>query len=195
MTIAPVFFTASIYVTLSKTIMFLGPDMSRSKPQLFYWIFIPCDIVCLALQAAGGGLSTNSSGSNQLGINITMAGLALQVIILVAFIAAFSDYMVRYWRAGRLSGFNWRLNTFFLGLSSSILLILARCAYRVAELKDGYDGELIQEEPPFIGLEGVLIVAAVIALVWGHPGLVFNHEVPRKQSSDIESGTASPEAK
>lgn len=32
--------------------------------------------------------------------------------------------------------------------------ILIRCAYRVAELKDGYDGALICDDGVFIGLEG-----------------------------------------
>ncbi|KAG8412564.1 RTA1 like protein [Metarhizium acridum] len=69
LTIAPVFFTASIYVTLSKTIVNLAPDLSRFKPQLFYWIFIPFDATCLLLQAAGGAMSTNSTGSNQVSNN------------------------------------------------------------------------------------------------------------------------------
>ncbi|EQL00290.1 sphingoid long-chain base transporter RSB1 [Ophiocordyceps sinensis CO18] len=98
--IAPVFYTAAIYVTLSKAIVFFAPDLSRFKPNLFIWIFIPFDIVCLVLQAVGGALSTRSSGRDQAGVNISMAGLALQVIILTAFVAAFADYMFRYWRAG-----------------------------------------------------------------------------------------------
>ncbi|OAQ98793.1 hypothetical protein LLEC1_08171, partial [Akanthomyces lecanii] len=57
LTIAPVFFTASIYVTLSKTIRHFAADLSRVRPQLFYWFFIPFDVVCLVLQAIGGALS------------------------------------------------------------------------------------------------------------------------------------------
>ncbi|OAQ70091.1 RTA1 like protein family [Pochonia chlamydosporia 170] len=196
LTIAPVFYTASIYVTLSKTIIHFAPDLSRFNPQLFYWIFIPFDVVCLVLQAAGGALSTNSNGDNQIGVNVSMAGLALQVIILTAFVGCFADYMIRYLRSGRAKSFGWRLNAFFLGLSTSILLILARCAFRVAELRDGYDGELIREEIPFIILEGVLIVLAVVALCFGHPGLVFGREQPRKSSHDSEeSGACTPERK
>ncbi|KAJ6446665.1 RTA1 like protein family [Purpureocillium lavendulum] len=196
LTIAPVFYTASIYVTLSKAIMFFAPDLSRFKPQLFYWIFIPFDVVCLVLQAAGGAMSTNSDGDNKTGVDVSMAGLALQVIVLTAFVACFADYMFRYWRSGRSSGFGWRITAFFLGLTTSIMLILARCAYRVAELRDGYDGELIKEEVPFIVLEGVLIVVAALALCFGHPGLVFDREAPRKSSRDSEeSGTDTPRQK
>ncbi|KID97928.1 sphingoid long-chain base transporter RSB1, partial [Metarhizium majus ARSEF 297] len=196
LTIAPVFYTASIYVTLSKTIMYFAPDLSRFNPQLFYWIFIPFDVICLILQAAGGAMSSNSNGDDRLGVNVSMAGLALQVVVLTAFVVCFADYMVRYVRSGRTRSFGWRLNTFFLGLASSVLLILARCAYRVAELKDGYNGSLIREEIPFIILEGVVIVIAAIALCFGHPGLVFGRDEARKSSHDFEeSGTSTPERK
>ncbi|KAM0436719.1 hypothetical protein ACHAPT_002430 [Fusarium lateritium] len=186
LTVAPVFYTASIYVTLSKTIIFFAPELSRFKPQLFYWIFIPFDIVCLILQAAGGAMSTSSDSS--LGVDISMAGLILQVIVLFLFIVTFADYMFRYWRSGHASNFGWRLNTFFAGLSASIILILTRCIYRVAELREGYDGELIKHEIPFIILEGVVIVLAAVALCFGHPGLVFNKPEYTNSVSQSEKG-------
>lgn len=187
MTIAPVFYTASIYVTLSKAIVFFAPDLSRFKPQLFYWIFIPADVICLVLQAAGGALSTNSNGSNDTGVDISMAGLILQVVVLVAFIAVFSDYMIRYWRSGRMETFSWRMKAFFVGLFGAIVLILARCAYRVAELKDGYTGDIMHHEGSFIALEGCFVLVAAIFLCFGHPGLVFDRQAPRKNVSDTES--------
>lgn len=190
LTIAPVFFTASIYVTLSKTIIFFAPDLSRFKPQLFYWIFIPADVICLVLQATGGAMSTNSDGSDQTGVDITMAGLILQVVILVAFIAAFSDYMIRLWRSGRMGVVGWRIKSFFAGLSAAIILILARCAYRVAELKDGYSGEIITHEIPFIILEGVFIILAVVALGFGHPGLVFDRpDQPKSLEGSVDQSS------
>ncbi|KAG6131294.1 hypothetical protein E4U12_003802 [Claviceps purpurea] len=187
LTIAPVFYTASIYVTLSKTILSLAPQLSRFNPVFFYWIFIPFDVVCLALQAAGGAMSTTSSGQDKSGVNISLAGLALQVIVLTAFAAFFADYMIRYVRSSNRRSFDWRLQAFFGGLVTSTLLILARCAYRVAELKDGYDGHLIREEAPFIGLEGVLIVLAAVVLCFGHPGLVFGRDGGARKAMSEES--------
>lgn len=189
MTIAPVFFTASIYITLSKTIIFFAPELSRFKPQLFYWIFIPFDIVCLILQAAGGALSimSDTESGSQLGIDISMAGLILQVIIIVIFLFAFGDYMIRYLRSGRASHFGWRLNAFFGGLAASIGFILMRCIYRVIELRGGYDGEMITHEIPFIILEGVVVVLAVVALCFGNPGLVFSKHERIVISSDSNS--------
>lgn len=127
-----------------------------------YWLFISADILCLVLQAAGGALSTTSSGSSQVGIDVAMAGLILQVIVLAIFCGFFADYMIRYWRlrqrdpaalenqVGRNQGL------FFGGLAGAIVLILARCIYRVEELSEGYeDSEKITHEGLFIGLEGV----------------------------------------
>ncbi|KAM0467061.1 hypothetical protein ACHAPV_000575 [Trichoderma viride] len=184
LTTAPVFFTGSIYVTLSKTINFFGPELSRVNPKLFFYIFIPLDIICLALQAAGGALSTILTGN--IGVDISMAGLVLQVIVLVIFSAAFADYMIRYIRSGRrqfqgqaVSG--WRFAAFFGGLATAIVLILARCAYRVAELQAGYDSALFHDQIPFIVLEGVLIALVVVALCIGHPGLMFSQTVPEQK--------------
>ncbi|KAF4121121.1 RTA1 like protein [Geosmithia morbida] len=183
LTIAPVFFTASIYVTLSKTIIYLAPEASRFRPELFYWVFIPADVICLILQAAGGTLSTQTLGG-QTGVDISMAGLVLQLVVILLFIVAFVDYIVRYWRSGGRAGtaaaaVTWRLAAFFAGLSAAIVLILARCCYRVAELNQGYFGELMHEEVSFVVLEGCVIVLAVAALFWGHPGLAFGGRAGR----------------
>ena len=72
--------------------------------------------------------------------------------------------------------FSFRQKIFFCGLLISVLFILARCAFRVAELKDGYDGEIITHEIPFIIFEGVFIVVAAIALCFGHPGVASKRE-------------------
>ena len=85
-----------------------------------------------------------------------MAGLVLQVIIIVAFIIAFADYMVRYLRSTNTRPFTMREGTFFGFLTAAVVLILARCLFRCYELKEGYtDSDLITDEPLFIGLEGM----------------------------------------
>jgi hypothetical protein len=158
------------------SVEFLNPSLSRFPPKLFYYVFIPLDLVCLTLQAAGGALSTTSSGESQLGVHLALAGLGLQVAVLVVFCAFFVDYLVRYYRsAGRAKAFGPRLRVFFGFLGLAIVLILARCAYRCYELNEGYSGETIRDEPLFIGLEGVVVVIAVFALVLGHPGVGFRH--------------------
>lgn len=86
----------------------------------------------------------------------------VQVAAMVIFCALFADYLVRYYRsdfyrseAAGVNKLGMRSKLFFGFLALAIVLILVRCAYRLVELKDGYSGNLIQNEGLFIGLEGV----------------------------------------
>ncbi|KAL2128811.1 hypothetical protein VTI74DRAFT_8604 [Chaetomium olivicolor] len=183
-TTGPLYYCAAVYVTLSLAINYFGPSLSRFKPQLFYYIFIPCDLVSLALQAAGGALSTNTAGASQTGVNLAIAGMAFQVFTIAVFCGFFTDYLIRYFRSGlwrndeatRGDKEATRLKLFFGFMALAILFTLARCSYRLAELHEGYGGDLVRDEGLFIGLEGVMVLAAVYCLMVGHPGLVFKSE-------------------
>jgi len=177
-TFAPVFFSAAVYVTLYKIIMYLSPTSSRFAPKLYYILFIPCDIISLVLQAIGGAMSTNSMGSSKTGVNIALAGLCFQVFTLTVFILLSLDYTIRYRKdvkTGRVesSHVEKKFGVFVVFLALAIVSILTRCVYRIDELSDGYSGPLIHNQGLFIGLEGVMIVIAVFCLMVAHPGWVF----------------------
>ncbi|KAG8161550.1 hypothetical protein KVR01_008537 [Diaporthe batatas] len=155
-TTAPVFFCAAIYVLVAKTISAHGQNFLRFNPML-YWMFIPCDIFSLGLQAAGGAVSSVSSGRNNLGVDLALAGLALQVITLVIFCVLYGDHLWRYLkseqfreRAGRHQSFGRKLRFFYTFQSLAVVAILMRCVFRLLPT----------------------ILAAVFLLV-GHPGLIF----------------------
>ncbi|KAK3067295.1 hypothetical protein LTR53_015919 [Teratosphaeriaceae sp. CCFEE 6253] len=194
-TIAPVFMTAAIYVTLYKSVRALSPASAAFKPSLYYQIFIPCDVVSLALQAAGGALSTNSFGSNDTGVNIGLAGLSFQVVTLVIFILLAGQYALRYRRDAKkadvvVQRLNGRWKLFLSMLSLATLLIFIRCAYRIYELSNGYSGAAIHNQGEFIGLESIMIIVAVSALNVGHPGrvLVSHGKNPSESSASAEMG-------
>lgn len=84
-----------------------------------------------------------------------MAGLILQVIMLVIFSFLFADYMFRYLRSRQVRHLEARDKQFFAFLALAVLTTLARCIFRAYELKEGYRGELIKHEDLFIGMEGV----------------------------------------
>ncbi|KAL9622429.1 MAG: hypothetical protein Q9160_003274 [Pyrenula sp. 1 TL-2023] len=155
-TFAPAFFAAAIYFTLSKIVCYLDLSISRLPPKAYYYIFIPCDIISIVLQAAGGGLSSDSRGASEMGVNIAIAGLSFQVFTLVVFLGLAGDYAVRYWRSStkkRVLPKEFKIFVCFLSLA--FLLILVRCIYRIDELSEGYSGPLIHNEGLFIALEGV----------------------------------------
>ncbi|KUI54341.1 Sphingoid long-chain base transporter RSB1 [Cytospora mali] len=211
---APVFFCAAIYVLLAQTVTVFGPQLSRFNPKLFYWVFIICDIISLALQGAGGALSAISIGENEVGVDIALAGLILQVATLVIFCALYADYLWRFFKSpafqartnrpnpSRTVSFIARMKVFYAFEAVAVVLILVRCASRVHELRKGYtpSNKMLRHENLFIGLEGIPIVIAVYALMIGHPGLVFDDidhrssisvspkEHERRTGSSLEDG-------
>ncbi|KAJ3574258.1 hypothetical protein NPX13_g4422 [Xylaria arbuscula] len=192
-------------VTITKTVEKLDESLSRIRPRLYYIIFIFCDFGALTLQAIGGAVSTVSSGSNAVGVDLALTGLIFQVVTMLVFVGLVADYLIRYFQDKPFRTTSLRLKLFLGSISFAILLILGRCAYRVAErefwplflpipfppamesaatstllicrryqiVSEGYSGTLFHDESLFIGLEGVLIVIAVVALAVGHPGFVF----------------------
>ncbi|KAH7303532.1 RTA1 like protein-domain-containing protein [Stachybotrys elegans] len=186
---APVFYCAAIYVTLGQSIEYYGPGLSRFPTKFFAWIFVPFDIVSLVLQGVGGSLSAASSGSAQVGVDIAMAGLILQVIMLVSFCVLFLDYLFRYLRSPMGKDLLKRDRLFFGFLSLAVLTTLARCIFRAYELREGYSGDSIKHEGVFIGLESVLIVVAVFCLCVAHPGFVFDRMPKRYGTVAIGEGS------
>ncbi len=147
--------------------MALGPEISRIKPRMYLWIFIPCDVISLILQGTGGGLSSVLSQDGEdpsVGSNTMIAGLAFQVFTLTLFMALCAEYALRYVRARRASaqgsGFALRkidakFQLFLVMLGLATICIFIRSVYRVIELAGGWGGELLRDEPKFIILEGV----------------------------------------
>ena len=63
---------------------------------------------------------------------------------------------------------------FVAALTLATICIFVRSVYRVAELSEGWTGHLIRQQWLFVGLEGVMVVAAVIALNIFHPAFCFD---------------------
>ncbi|KAK5168334.1 uncharacterized protein LTR77_006903 [Saxophila tyrrhenica] len=192
-TIGPVFFSAAIYVMLYQIAMYISPSSARFSPKIYYWIFIPCDIVSLILQAAGGALSSTSDGDSGPGVNIAIAGLVFQVVTLATFIAATVDYAwtSRNVAAEKKQALKFKVFAGFFALAT--ILITIRCCYRVYELSEGYseDSEALRDQPLFIGLEGMMVVLAAWCLVVAHPGPVFRSLEAKMAEKKIGAGSDS----
>lgn len=59
------------------------------------------------------------------------------------------------------------------GLCIAVLTIFVRCVFRVAELQDGFNGALFNDEVASMILEGPMIIVASLAMTVFHPGMVF----------------------
>jgi len=188
LTLAPALLTAGIYLCLGRVIVAIGSENSRLKPKMYTYIFISCDVLALILQGVGGGMAAtgkDAKGSKR-GVDIMIAGLISQVITMTLFLALWADFALRT-RRGRLSGSLARsqpplyeqlraYKTFALfqwALFAATIFIYVRCIYRVAELWDGFNGHLANDEVTFMIFEGPMVILAVTALTIFHPGRVF----------------------
>jgi hypothetical protein len=114
-----------------------------------------------------------------------IAGLSVQVFTLLIFIILAIDFGLRTLKRTRELGedaldpthaklrSSWAFKGFLIALSFATICIFTRSVYRVAELSEGWDGHLIKTQKYFIGLEGAIVGAGVIALNAFHPGLCF----------------------
>jgi hypothetical protein len=88
-----------IYLCFYRIIIIYDRSVSRIKPKAFAVTFMTSDFLCLVLQAAGGAITATTGGASKeaaamrnTGINVMIAGLALQVVSLLLFIGCALDY-------------------------------------------------------------------------------------------------------
>jgi hypothetical protein len=167
LTFAPAFLTAGIYLLLKQLTLSLQPRLSPLKPSFYTPIFVSCDILAILLQGAGGALSAAAAnGTNKhlldLGVDVMIAGLSSQVITLFIFACLATIFFARC--AGNKdkltpsAGYLWQARGFrwFVGAATmAFLLIFIRCAYRIAELKDGWGSKIMRREAEFVVLDSV----------------------------------------
>lgn len=166
------------------------PQQARFRPQLYTFAFISFDVVALILQATGGGIAAGAepfSSTQRSGINIMVAGLAWQVVALAIFAALAADYWLRVTRCdrqvNRMSPAFEKLRSrrafqplFLIALCLAGVFIFVRSVFRCAELTDGFNGALANNEVTFMVLEGAMMVLASGLLTVFHPGLVMGAE-------------------
>lgn len=188
LTIGPAFMAAGVYLCLRRIVAVFGPENSRIPPTYYTRIFIPCDVIALVFQAVGGAMASVASSNHEdvdPGSNVMIVGLAFQVATILGFITAATDFGLRVWRRYRVHGetifpqdpalarmrSSRKFRCFLVALGLAAFLIMWRSVFRVAELSEGWDGELMRRQDLFIGFEGVLIAVAVVVLNVFHPVL------------------------
>ena len=184
MTVAPAFLSAAIYLCLGRIIVIYGEGISRLRPGTYTLIFVCCDFLSLLLQAAGGAI-TATAGKDEKdlsdhGVDIMIAGLSSQVISLFIFIVLCSEFAWRVYKTPARLNPNFhdlRCTMMWKGLLFALAIatvtIFVRCVYRVAELNDGFNGSLANNQTLFMIFEGPMIIIAVAVLTVFHPGLSF----------------------
>ncbi|KEF53278.1 uncharacterized protein A1O9_10726 [Exophiala aquamarina CBS 119918] len=173
--LAPVFFAASIYMVLGRTIRAVhGERFSIVRPTWSTKILVTGDILSLLVQAGGAGLMV-SSKNRDMGEYIVIGGLFIQLGVFGFFIiytAVFHNRMKKYDTAeSSHQGFvPWRKMVSMLYACS--VLIVIRSVFRVIEYIMGQDAYLLSHEWTMYVFDAVLMWAVmVIFFVWFPQGL------------------------
>ncbi|KAJ5151172.1 RTA1-domain-containing protein [Penicillium canariense] len=196
--IAPVFFTAGIYILLARYIQIFGKETSFLAPKLYLWIFCTCDIISLVIQAAGGGIASSESddphGNPDPGTHTMVAGIVFQLVSISVFVYCTIDFFLRIKRLGQLKAFTQGPLLLLTGaMVLSVLCIYVRSIYRTIELAQGWTGYLITHESYFIGLDGVMMIIAVAVFNVCHPGWLLPARAESALSQDRKSSNSDVE--
>ena len=178
LTTAPAFYSAGIYLCLARmqvlppshpqlpnkshSAIAYGDGLSRIKPIWYTRFFLNCDIISLSLHGAGGGIASaaTTKSTMDLGNHLMLAGLIFQIVSLLLFGIACTDFAMRVQRYGSWKNpaykklrASTRFRGFLWALLVSFMTIFTRCVYRVIELGGGWNNRLMREQTPFIILE------------------------------------------
>ncbi|TDZ67347.1 Protein RTM1 [Colletotrichum trifolii] len=173
--LAPIFIAAGNYLLIGRLIRAVLPPthhkIFKIPARYLTRVYVSLDIVCMCVQSSGSSLASGVGWTGELadiGINILLAGLALQVL-------SFSTYLCILLRFHVLSRSmaeprapdGW--HKVFRAVSISSSLILVRCIFRMVEFAEGQEGYSLQHEWMFWIFEGLLmIIALAIFCIW-HP--------------------------
>ncbi|KAM0273526.1 hypothetical protein ACHAQH_008298 [Verticillium albo-atrum] len=187
--LAPTMLCVAIYLTLKHVALALNPALSRIRPRLYPWIFLPADLSCLVLQAIGGGISAAAGRTDQNLLNhgnrMIISGVALQVVVLLFFGGMGVDYWLRVRRyvhdgtAGAeketaLAVYNdGKFRKFVYAIAGAFTGIIVRCIYRIVEMAGGWGNHIMQDQISFMILDASLVLVAVALLTAFHPGIFF----------------------
>lgn len=178
--IAPVFFSAALYVILGKLIIDLGPTSSILSAKLYTIIFCTCDLISLVVQAVGGAKASTADDESEQdqGTHIMVAGIAFQLFTMTLFGLLLLDFVRRVlgsndaFRSSTTRG----MKLVFGAVGISFVMIYTRSVYRTVELAQGWNGYLISHEAYFIGLDAAIMVVAVGVFVGFDPAVIFRRE-------------------
>ncbi|KAH7067299.1 RTA1 like protein-domain-containing protein [Paraphoma chrysanthemicola] len=193
--VGPLFFAATIYMMLGRTIRLAGgEDVSLIKPKWYTRIFVTADVTTLIIQGLGASImGTMKLNLALAGEKIVIAGLALQVATFIVFLVASIDFHIRMNRKTVLytstePAGDWRRMLWILYSVST--LILFRCAFRLIEYSMGNAAYLIAHEWTLYTFDAVPMFLVLVLLLVLQPSKYVPEKAskPAVDTSDGEMG-------
>lgn len=177
--IAPALFAASVYMILGRIVRLVdGARHSIIPVQWLTKIFVATDVISFFMQGAGGGMLSSAKNQSglELGENIIIAGLVVQLIGFSVFIAVASVFHRRTVRqpteASRTTAAGGAWQRFMYVLYAVSALILVRSVFRTVEYAQGFGGGLQRSEVWLYVFDASLMFLATALLVVWHPSQI-----------------------
>ena len=166
--VAPVTFSAAIYLIVSAMIKIYGREYAPLPPKVILSVFIACDVIATTVQVTGSALVgvAYSNHKDPTTYNyILVGGLAFQVFAFAIFL------VLLFWMLFKARRSTETINkNFILATIIATVAVYLRTCFRLVESSEGLEKKLSSHEVYFGCLEFAPIVVAVYILVIWHPG-------------------------
>ncbi|KAI4727165.1 RTA1-domain-containing protein [Aureobasidium sp. EXF-10728] len=177
--VAPALYAASIYMVLGRIIRLLGAEeYSIIRTKWLTKVFVIGDVFSFLVQSSGAGQQARGDlDAFNLGKNLVIAGLIIQIVIFGFFVVVAGLFHIRINRlptgASVDSYLNWRKHMHNLYFCSAIILI--RNLIRVIEYAQGNDGYIITHEWMLYIFDAVFMLLVTIAFLVLHPSKLLGN--------------------
>ncbi|WYZ42766.1 hypothetical protein EsH8_VI_000465 [Colletotrichum jinshuiense] len=176
--LGPALLAASIYMVLGRLIRFLEAEhLALIRTKWLTKIFVLGDVISFVTQGAGGAILSRAKSMSDvdLGENVIIAGLAVQIAFFGVFIVVIYHFHFRISRSPtgpcNTAALPWR--SFIWVLYGASVMIMVRSVFRVAEYVTGSDGPLMASEVYIYVFDAALMFLVAAMFNVFHPGKII----------------------
>ncbi|KAM5341501.1 hypothetical protein ACJ41O_014532 [Fusarium nematophilum] len=164
--VAPVFISATLYVTLGKFKQtLLNYPKRKCSPTAF---FILTDIVAFCTQIGGSLVQvTGNLKVMKIGDHVVLGGLIFQLVVLAVYLGLVVAF---YRRADQGTTYAGRWKPYVWMLAVSVVAIWVRNLVRAIEFAQGFHGFISENEAMLYVLDAFLMFAVMVLFLVLHPG-------------------------
>ncbi|TDZ27799.1 Protein RTA1 [Colletotrichum spinosum] len=187
--VAPALFAASVYMTLGRIIRSVhGESLSVIRVNWLTRIFVTGDCFSFLVQASGAGLMVKD-GNQQMGQNLIVAGLVIQIVLFGIFWLTSVMFHLRLYKypteASTGGNSPWKSGLWMLYTVSCFIMV--RSIFRLVEYLMGSDGYPLRNEWTLYVFDAVLMFLVMVAYAWRFPSAFQIRKGGNQSTSDVEN--------
>lgn len=170
--VAPALFAASIYMTLGRIIRGVhAQHLSMIAVKWLTAIFVCGDILSFVVQSGGASLMVIGDNNMQMGENVILGGLIIQIIMFGLFlvVTAIFHSRLRQRPTERFAGDRRKWESLMVMLYACSVFIFVRSVFRVIEYAMGQTGYPLEHEWTLYVFDALLMFGTVVAFAWRFP--------------------------